>query len=106
VKIINRNGVLRDLESHPKSGNLPSNTPEKSKNKNEYKIRDKSASDSNSWERSVWPEIKRKIICTLEAAQTATTHREKSFEFLGYDVLVDEEGVPWILEVKRNFLTF
>jgi hypothetical protein len=98
VKIINRNGALRDLESHPKSGNLTSNVPEESKSKNYNK--NKSASDFNSWESSVWPEIKRKILCTLEAAQTATTHREKSFEFLGYDILVDEEGVPWILEVK------
>ena len=98
MKIINRNGALRDLELHPKSGTLTSNTSEKNKNKSKNK--NKLLSNSNSWECSVWPEIKRKILCTLEAAQTSTTHREKSFEFLGYDVLVDEEGVPWILEVR------
>lgn len=98
MKIINKNGALCDLESHPKSGNLLTNTSEK--NRNQDKRDGKLVSNFNSWECSVWPEIKRKILCTLEAAQTSTTHREKSFEFLGYDVLVDEEGVPWILEVR------
>ena len=52
-----------------------------------------------SWESTIWPEIKRKIFATLETAQTSIIHRPRTFEFLGYDVLIDANGVPWILEV-------
>ena len=52
-----------------------------------------------AWESKVWPEIKKKIFSTLESAQTGVMDRPRTFEFLGYDVLIDANGVPWILEV-------
>ena len=40
------------------------------------------------WEQLVWPEIQRKIAVTLTAATCVggITHRDRSFEFLGFDV--------------------
>ena len=59
-----------------------------------------------SWESTIWPEIKRKILATLETAQTSIIHRPRTFEFLGYDVLIDANGVPWILEVCPSVRAF
>ena len=53
-----------------------------------------------AWDSKVWPEIKKKIFSTLESAQTGVMDRPRTFEFLGYDILIDEELVPWILEVR------
>ena len=55
----------------------------------------------SAWTNHVWPEIKRKIFATLAVTQTLVTHREGSFEFLGYDVMIDEQLCPWIIEVTH-----
>ena len=55
----------------------------------------------SAWTTHVWPEIKRKIFATLAVTQTLVTHREGSFEFLGYDVMIDEQLCPWIIEVTH-----
>jgi hypothetical protein len=55
--------------------------------------------DVRSWASFVWPQMKRKIWAVLEAAQTRVLHRDRSFELLGFDVLVDDHLQPWILEV-------
>jgi len=54
------------------------------------------------WNQHVWPEIKRKILATLEATKGQVSHREKSFEFLGYDIILDDALTPWILEVNMS----
>lgn len=57
---------------------------------------------SCAWCVMVWPEIKRKIVVTLKLAQTKVTPRPKSFELLGYDVIIDDSLTPWILEVNMS----
>ena len=54
------------------------------------------------WDEDVWPVIKRKIYATLEATKNVITPRERSFEFLGYDVILDDALTPWILEVNMS----
>jgi hypothetical protein len=59
---------------------------------------------SYSWEETVWPEITSKIYATLEVTQTAVVQRERTFQFLGYDVLIDSDNAPWILEVNMMMM--
>lgn len=65
------------------------------------------ASASNvdkTWDDDVWPDIKNKIMQTLQAVCCSgnVTQREKSFEFLGFDVMLDNNLTPWILEVNMS----
>jgi hypothetical protein len=39
---------------------------------------------------------------TLESVQDVVTHREHSFEMLGYDFMIDEEFRPWLIEVNAS----
>lgn len=54
------------------------------------------------WADEVWPAIKRKIYATLESSKSSITPRERSFEFLGFDVILDKDLTPWILEVNMS----
>ena len=65
------------------------------------------ASASNvdkTWDADVWPDIKNKIMQTLQAVCCSgnVIQREKSFEFLGFDVMLDSNLTPWILEVNMS----
>lgn len=63
-----------------------------------------SSSSACTWDSFVWPAIKEKIIQTLQAACCSgdITQRERSFEFLGFDVMLDSNLNPWILEVNMS----
>ena len=89
----------RDLETKEEKGRNMKNDCSKTTNNKESK---NVLPNVPSWESSIWPEIKRKIFATLEAAQTSIVHRPGTFEFLGYDILIDANGVPWILEVSPS----
>ena len=89
----------RDLETKEEKGRNMKNDCSKTTNNKEAK---NVLPNVPSWESSIWPEIKRKIFATLEAAQTSIVHRPGTFEFLGYDILIDANGVPWILEVSLS----
>lgn len=54
------------------------------------------------WKNTIWPEVKRKILITIEATKDKIGHRSRSFEFLGYDILLDEQLNPWILEANMS----
>lgn len=57
---------------------------------------------SCAWSSIVWPAIRRKILASLRATQAIVNHRSRSFQFLGYDVIIDEWCCPWLLEVNMS----
>ena len=59
-------------------------------------------SGDEAWHRHIWPRIRHKTSCLLELAAQSVQHRDKSFEFLGFDVIVDEAFEPWVLEVNMS----
>ena len=54
------------------------------------------------WCFQIWPDITRKIAASLKLAQTVVTPRQKSFELLGDDIMLDSDLQPWILEVNMS----
>ena len=57
-----------------------------------------------TWEGFLWPKIKHNIIQTLQAVCCSgnVTQRDRSFELLGFDVMLDGDLNPWILEVNMS----
>lgn len=56
------------------------------------------------WRSSIWPKIRRKVDATLTVTyyDDIVKHRDKSFQFLGYDVILDEAYEPYILEINMS----
>jgi hypothetical protein len=54
------------------------------------------------WHGLIWPELKRRVMCLLSLSRPYVTHRSRSFELLGVDVLLDETLIPWILEMNMS----
>lgn len=54
------------------------------------------------WTRRIWPRIREIVVATAEAAIPHLQLRNRSFEFLGYDILLDRSMQPWLLEVNLS----
>ena len=48
------------------------------------------------------PKVERLIIDTILASAHGLVHRENSFELLGFDILIDQDCKPWLLEVNLS----
>mmetsp|Transcript_1057 Transcript_1057/g.3431 ORF Transcript_1057/g.3431 Transcript_1057/m.3431 type:complete len:998 (-) Transcript_1057:2293-5286(-) len=51
---------------------------------------------------TLWKKIKDTILRSLFAVQASIPHQVNSFELLGFDVLVDEDLKPWIIEANTS----
>jgi hypothetical protein len=58
--------------------------------------------NAHVWNRRIWPRIREIVIATAEAAIPHLQLRRRSFEFLGYDILLDRYMRPWLLEVNMS----
>ncbi len=62
---------------------------------------------THKFERDVWlsdikPKIQQMVVWSLTAVQTHPKDRQNSFEVFGYDVMIDEELRPWLIEVNSS----
>eukprot|EP00397_Hematodinium_sp_SG-2012_P000667 GEMP01000668.1.p1 GENE.GEMP01000668.1~~GEMP01000668.1.p1 ORF type:complete len:1775 (+),score=410.32 GEMP01000668.1:168-5492(+) len=54
------------------------------------------------WEEVLVPHMERIILTTLGAAQNLIVQRPQCFELFGFDVMVDQDLNPWLLEVNLS----
>ena len=54
------------------------------------------------WARAVAPAMRRLVLSTVRAAEPQLRKVARGFEWLGFDVMVDEELRLWLLEVGRG----
>ena len=57
---------------------------------------------SDVWEESIKPKVKNIVRYSLEAAQDMIEHRKNSCELFGYDIMIDENLNPWLIEVNSS----
>ncbi|KAJ1457439.1 tubulin-tyrosine ligase family-domain-containing protein [Pelagophyceae sp. CCMP2097] len=60
------------------------------------------AEDSTLDVSAVWSSICNLIVKSLVAAEDEVPHQPNSFEVFGYDVLIDEDRRPWLIEVNAS----
>jgi len=59
--------------------------------------------DSNDIYRDViWPQIKKQIKASTQSVQDKVENRPNSFEFYGYDFMVDDQLKVWLIEVNSS----
>jgi hypothetical protein len=56
--------------------------------------------ESRIWETNVRPAMWKIAVQTMHAVQDVVKHRKNSFEWFGFDFLIDESLQPWLLEVN------
>lgn len=56
----------------------------------------------NHWENSIKPKIKNIVKWSLESAQDMIEGRKLSSELFGYDVMLDENLNPWLIEINSS----
>jgi tubulin monoglycylase TTLL3/8 len=54
------------------------------------------------WEEKVLPRIQKIIIHSLECVQERIENRKNSFELYGYDIMLDDQCNPWLIEVNSS----
>lgn len=59
-----------------------------------------SLTGNDIWTDSLFPSIKKVIISSITTA--GKLYRKNSFELLGFDLMVDEEMKPWLIEVNTS----
>ena len=58
--------------------------------------------ESFSWDKDVLPKICDVVWRTLKGVQDSMDHRPNSFEMYGFDLVVDQELKPWVIEVNLS----
>ena len=56
----------------------------------------------DAFQETIWPQIKKYVTCSLQSVQDMVDNRKNSFEFLGYDFMVDEDLKVWLIEVNSS----
>jgi len=54
------------------------------------------------WNSKIKPMIRKIIIWSLESVQDSVAHRNKSCELFGYDLMIDADYNPWLIEINSS----
>jgi hypothetical protein len=54
------------------------------------------------WENSLKEKIKQLVIWSLESAQDVIENRKNSHEIFGFDIMIDDELNPWLIEINSS----
>lgn len=55
-----------------------------------------------SWDKNMRPQINTVVFSTLKGVQDAMEQRPNTFEIYGFDLIVDSELRPWVIEVNLS----
>ena len=54
------------------------------------------------WHSQVWPRVLEIVRVSIEAGRLKLSPRNNSFELLGYDIILDHDLNPWLLEINLS----
>lgn len=54
------------------------------------------------WDSRIKPQIREIVIKTFQSCSSKMKHRERSFEIYGFDLMLDENLKPWLIEVNLS----
>ncbi|MDR3549690.1 MAG: hypothetical protein P4M11_15700 [Candidatus Pacebacteria bacterium] len=60
----------------------------------------KDAYKPGMWENKIRPLMNKAIVASLKSTEDMVVHREGSFEMFGYDLMIDVDLKPWLIEVN------
>ena len=55
-----------------------------------------------TWSTHMFPKIKTVVIETLKSVQENVKHKNNCFELYGFDLVLDQELTPWLIEVNLS----
>jgi len=56
----------------------------------------------NTYLEKIWPQVKKYVKASLMSVQDQVDNRKNSFEFFGYDLMVDQDLRVWLIEVNSS----
>ena len=57
---------------------------------------------SDIYKEIIFKQIKHQVKCSTQSVQDLVENRKNTFEFIGYDFMVDENLKVWLIEVNSS----
>ncbi|XP_029634148.1 tubulin monoglycylase TTLL3-like isoform X2 [Octopus sinensis] len=93
------NVIQRNYKNGPRAKELPENNMW---THHQFKNYLRMQSSSDLWEESIYPKIKKAIICSVIVSQELVESRKGSFELYGADFMLSDDYIPWLIEINSN----